>query len=110
MIASDSSPKDLLTFEATQADSAFDAGFLDDAGTLEPKEVIHVDDTIPSTPTFSTEETLTDYVKLILECMPPDCQETLKAFFKESLDHPVKVGTLCSGSDAVLDCLQATWP
>ena len=60
MIASDSSPKDLLTFEATQADSAFDAGFLDDAGTLEPKEVIHVDDTIPSTPTFSTEERFLD--------------------------------------------------
>ena len=84
-------------------DNSFDAEFLNGADS----EVIVVEEgEIPSTPTFSAERMLSTYTRLVLEAMPYDYTENLKQFFSNSKDRRFEIGTLCSGSDSVVDCLQ----
>lgn len=65
-----------------------------------------------SEPIVFTESNLAEYTKILLEHFRPGDADRLKTIFtkSKSTSSPLKIGTLCSGSDAVVDVLQAPCP
>lgn len=61
----------------------------------------------PTCPAVSAEESLRLYLETMFQVLPTDVADTLKMRFKESESQHFHVGTLCSGSDSVLDAMQA---
>lgn len=62
---------------------------------------------IPSVPQIVIEEALGSYVLSVLKAMPEECKNNLRKVFHDSKSKRFKIGTLCSGSDSVVDALNA---
>lgn len=67
-------------------------------------------DTLPSKPTLTAQKGLARYVAEVLEVCPEAYAKKLQMLFEESAGQKkLSVGTLCSGSDAVIDVLEASF-
>lgn len=61
-----------------------------------------------STPKFTVESSLKNHIMEILDALPAAPADRLASIFLSTLgNRQLRVGTLCSGSDSVVDVLQA---
>lgn len=81
----------------------FHASFLD-AGPDEEKT-----DVISPKPAAACVVGMEAFVRKVLDAVPLKHVPDLLELFKGSLQKKVKTGTLCSGSDCVVDILKAIW-
>eukprot|EP00435_Cladocopium_sp_Y103_P053377 s1427_g17.t1 len=83
-----------------------DLAFEHDPGVSE-LDLEALEEATPSKPTLTAETGLARYVAQVLAVCPEAPAKKLQKLFAESASQKMSVGTLCSGSDAVIDVLQA---